>query len=535
MKNKRSRKKDNLAPLSVAGAALSELMTFIDLSVAGFKDAARARHIIYWNRMAKKILGERDPFATEEHYTQAARHAERFEIFAKLEAKYDFPYLYGMATSRLWSIIETMVDDLIAYLLRTRPDCRESDVVRKLEGPLVEFAGAKEEDKAKYLANLLTEQVKARFKLGIGRFEAVLNQIRLGGPVDPDVQKTILELSQIRHVIIHRLGKADEKLVTYCPWLNLRPGQTVRITQPQFRRFYLAVFWYMLELDRRLAALASETTSEFKIRIHQECLVELRAACSTDNRAIEPALTDGSLRRKEGAVVIRDSDSDQSQKKSSVLSSNASSTNELQDVLLKEDHKELRRISNRIAKSKREQVIVDTAHRFAEKLVADIIATRLVRSDVWLRNADYLSKVKLAKALGLLGREEFSICCVLASAKSAFGRLNALPPKCRARILHIAYAHFKKEPPKTDSAKPFDEIIRLLLAILSAPWLEIRLKTKVYDLRRRYGRQWSSLMKKTLWSNLDLLATDANSPENLRAIEKVDLQLLRRFKSKKKW
>ena len=533
MKSKRSRKKDILAPLSVAGAALSELMTFVDLSVAAVKDAAQARHILYWNRMAKRVLGERDPFPTEEHYTEAARHAKRFEIFAKGETKYDFPYLYGMATSRLWSIIETMVDDLIAHLIQTRPACRQSDVVRKLEGPLIEFAGAKEEDKAKYLANLLTEQVKARFKLGIGRFEAVLNQISLGGPVDPDVQKTILELSQIRHVIIHRLGKADEKLVTNCPWLNLRPGQSVRVTQTQFRRFYLAVFWYMLELDRRLAALASETTSEFKLRIHQKCLAELRD-CSADNRAIEPPLTDGSLRRKEATVVIRDSDSDQSQKESSVLRSNASSTHELQDVLLEEDRKELRKISNQIAKSKREQVIVNTAHRFAEKLVSDMIATRLIRSDVWLRNAGYLSKVKLAKALGLLKREEFSICCVLASAKTAFDRLNALPQKCRAKILHIAYAHFEKEPPKTDSAKPFDEIIRLLLAILSAPWLQIRFKTKVYDLRRRNGRQWSSLMKKTLWSNPDLLATDANSPENLRAIEQVDLQLLRRSKSKKK-
>ncbi len=62
MKSKRSRKKDTLAPLSVAGAALSELMTFVDLSVAAVKDAAQARHILYWNRMAKRVLGERDPY-----------------------------------------------------------------------------------------------------------------------------------------------------------------------------------------------------------------------------------------------------------------------------------------------------------------------------------------------------------------------------------------------------------------------------------------------------------------------------------------
>jgi len=292
-------KKTSLAPLSVAGAALTELMTFVDLSVAGFKDGARARQILFWNRMAQRILGERDPFATEENYTDATKRAGRVETFANAEQKYDFPYVYGMAAIRLWSIIETMVDDLVAYLLRTRPECRQVDVVQKLEGPLVEFVSANDDDRAKYLANLLTEQVKARFKLGIGRFEAVLNQISLGGPVDTDVQRTILELSQIRHVLVHRLGKADERLVTNCPWLNLGPGQAVRITQKQFRRFYLAVFWYMLELDRRLALLSSKSSSEFKIKIHRECLAELRTACASNTTATEPVVLNCALEQND--------------------------------------------------------------------------------------------------------------------------------------------------------------------------------------------------------------------------------------------
>ena len=299
MKNNPLRNKRDRPPLSVAGTALSELTTFLEVCVTGLKHATQARQILYWNRMAKKVLGEPDSFKTEEHYTEATKHAKGLEAFAKAEEKYDFPYLYGMAATRLWTILEAMVDDLVAYLVQTRPECREMDVIRKLEGPLVEFASAKESDRAKYLADLLTEQVKARFKLGIGRFEAALNQIGMGGPVDPDVQKTILEMSQIRHVIIHRLGKADGKLVTNCPWLNLRPGQKVRITQKHFRRFYLAFFWYMLELDRRLAKLLSKTTSEFKTRIHQECLDELRTASSTNNRVAKQVLVGRALKGNE--------------------------------------------------------------------------------------------------------------------------------------------------------------------------------------------------------------------------------------------
>ena len=116
-------------------------MTFIEVSVAGLKDAAQARQILHWSRMAKKVLGEHDSF-TDENYAEVARRAKSREIFARAEEKYDFPYLYGMAAARLWTILETMVDDLVAYLLQTRPECREVDIVRKLEGPLVEFASA---------------------------------------------------------------------------------------------------------------------------------------------------------------------------------------------------------------------------------------------------------------------------------------------------------------------------------------------------------------------------------------------------------
>lgn len=381
----------------------------------------------------------------------------------------------------------------------------------------------------------MTDQVKARFKLGIGRFEAVLNQIGLGGPVDADVQRTILELSQIRHVIIHRLGKADEKLATTCPWLNLRPGQRVRITQKQFRQFYLVFFWYMLELDRRIANLFSENTSEFKARIHQECLDELRKSCTRDNHSTKQALSGGTSKLDDEASVVGTPGLPRPQKEYASPDPDVSVSDQLREMLLEKDRKELRKAAHQIQKSKREQTIISTAYKLADKLVTDMIATRLVQPGVWLRNVEYSTKITLAKALGLLGREEYSICYVLVSAQRASERLNSLPQKCRAKIFQMACAHFKKEPPSPGYEKSFNEVIRLLLAILSASWLEARYKKNLNELRRRYRRQWSSLLKKTLWADLDLLATNPDSPENKRAVDQVDLQLLKRLRSKKKF
>jgi hypothetical protein len=62
VKNELEKNKRNISLLSIAGTALSQLTTFIEVSVAGIKDAAQACQILYWNRIAKKVLGQHAPF-----------------------------------------------------------------------------------------------------------------------------------------------------------------------------------------------------------------------------------------------------------------------------------------------------------------------------------------------------------------------------------------------------------------------------------------------------------------------------------------
>ena len=99
--------------------------------------------------------------------------------------------------------------------------------------------------------------MKARFKLGIGRFEAILNQIGLGGP-----------------------------------------------------------------------------------RIHEECLDELRKACSTANHSIKQVSSDIPRKVSDEIATVRNPGSDRTQMESI---SQRSASNELKDILLKEDRKELRK------------------------------------------------------------------------------------------------------------------------------------------------------------------------------------------------
>lgn len=55
-----------------------------------------------------------------------------------------------------------------------------------------------------YITKELSRSLNADFKRGVGQFEAILDAIGLAGPVDPDVRRTLLELNEVRNVLVHR-------------------------------------------------------------------------------------------------------------------------------------------------------------------------------------------------------------------------------------------------------------------------------------------------------------------------------------------
>jgi len=121
----------------------------------------------------------------------------------------------------------------------------------ELKGPLVEFAMASEAEQAVILFELLREALKSRLKRGVDRFEVLVSKIGYGGPVEPEVRVALLELMEIRNVIVHRMGIADAQFVKRCPWLNLKPGEAVRVRQREYIRYLQACHWYALELSVR--------------------------------------------------------------------------------------------------------------------------------------------------------------------------------------------------------------------------------------------------------------------------------------------
>jgi len=232
------------------------LNRFVGICFAGLHHAADATGALHIVRQVDSTLGRPDRFGSPAVFEKELRKATDIEVFAKKEWDEGFPYLYALATVRLWTIMESAIDELVLDVVRLRPNVRQFPAIQKLKGPLVSFMSSSPEEQAEYLVTVLKEDVRASLQPGIGRFEAILSVVGLGGAVLDEVRRAFLELSEVRHVLVHRRGKADAKLVKQrCPWLPFKVGDDVKIRASEFDSFCLACDWYVLELDKRIIQL----------------------------------------------------------------------------------------------------------------------------------------------------------------------------------------------------------------------------------------------------------------------------------------
>jgi hypothetical protein len=261
---------------------LQKLMTFVEVCQGGLSLAASAVEVQDTLRLLDEDAGEPSRIVPPEVYKKRLEEAKKHEDFAQQELPAGFPYLLSLAAIRMWSLMESAFDQLIVYVLRVCPQTRQMTIIQKLKGPLVPFACLSPDEQAEFLLTQLKDEVRANFLPGTGRFEAMLKAIGLGGPVHGEVRRALLELSEVRHVFVHRRGEADAKLLERCPWLPFKVGDQVKVREPELRSFFVACVCYVLEIDRRLTLFENRTWSPLMAAAQarmEKRIVDCRAAC----------------------------------------------------------------------------------------------------------------------------------------------------------------------------------------------------------------------------------------------------------------
>lgn len=164
-----------------------------------------------------------------------------------------YSYLNSLVTVRIWTALEYGVEDLAIALLRRDDAWKQLPAVRESKTRLSDFIALEGRAQFKFLLEQLLTETKARHEKGVMRYEKVLGHVGLGGVVNADVRKVLLELVETRHVIVHRDGASDAQFVERCPWVPLwGRGRYVKVRRHELGLFANAALAYISELMVRL-------------------------------------------------------------------------------------------------------------------------------------------------------------------------------------------------------------------------------------------------------------------------------------------
>jgi hypothetical protein len=99
-------------------------------------------------------------------------------------------------------------------------------------------------------------------KKGVGRFESLLEVLGLNGLVPPHVRKRLIELSQVRKVLVHRMGVADSALCYSCSDFGVSVCDKLNLTMDHLDSYWTAATEYFLELAVRVGVAFMNLTRE---------------------------------------------------------------------------------------------------------------------------------------------------------------------------------------------------------------------------------------------------------------------------------
>ncbi len=177
--------------------------------------------------------------------------AERDAADAGREVDQGFPTLSAVSIVLLWSRLEAAATDAVVRVLETHPEKAAGEAFSNIKIPVGEFLAHEEKDRLRLLVDEFRQKNHLRFSLGVGGLEPLFDAVGFGGEVEDDIKRNLLELSQIRNVVVHRGGVADRRLRERCPWVRWEPGEVVQLTQEDFGRHAQAVVDYVLTVGKR--------------------------------------------------------------------------------------------------------------------------------------------------------------------------------------------------------------------------------------------------------------------------------------------
>lgn len=171
-------------------------------------------------QVAKVSSGDMDA------YKRVFEGSQTDAAFAKMEIDNGFSTILSHHAVAMWAAIETALEQLLLNLIRKVSNAHDLILASAPSLNEEKFRTKTANDASKAL-NIWEGAIKKH------SFDRAVEMLRaLNVVVKPTElhRQALIELSEVRNVLVHQGGFADERLLRKCPWLKMKPGDEMKIT-----------------------------------------------------------------------------------------------------------------------------------------------------------------------------------------------------------------------------------------------------------------------------------------------------------------
>jgi hypothetical protein len=201
----------------------------------------------------EKIIGELSE--TDEHVKMQTDFIKKtsHELAKKAEfhMKNKFHHNYSFGVVMLWSALESLVMEILEELLKQDKALYSANEIHNTKILLGEFVKLTEEERARFILKRLEEDHCRG--TGIDRYIKLLGIFKIKISIGIRAKNQLFELHNIRNVIVHKRGIADQRLVESCPGKKFKKGKQIKISSADFHKYTKAVLQFATSLLNNLA------------------------------------------------------------------------------------------------------------------------------------------------------------------------------------------------------------------------------------------------------------------------------------------
>ena len=228
-------------PFRICRQRLEDEIRFLHLAMRGLQVIrALPNYLEVVERENREMRAESGESRPHSRLEAAKQDAE----WVTSETQTGFPLLHSHFVIGIWSALEVLCEDFALAWLRNVPEAWKTAEVAKLKVSVGRYQGLTEDHRPRFVVSELSRSLGADLRKGVGKLKCLLGVFSLAPRVGENVKRALHELCQVRNVLVHCGGIADQMLTEECPWLGLKIGERVQLSHPLCAWYYAGARTY---------------------------------------------------------------------------------------------------------------------------------------------------------------------------------------------------------------------------------------------------------------------------------------------------